>query len=203
MSSEERIGRKIRDIRRSRQVTLQALASATGLTKGYLSKVENSGKAAPVSTIFKIARALEVNPADLFVEAEPVEKVSVVRNGQREVVARGTPEVGYTYESLCGGMAGKQILAYMLTVPPKGASSLTQYEHEGEELLVVSEGSMVFHYGGQDIDLEEGDSVFFDPSAVHSVEAHGSQPAKVIMIVSAPSRSMPAGQGKVESSTRV
>ncbi len=42
MLDEAEIGRKIKQLRLERGLNLQDLANTTGLTKGYLSKVENS-----------------------------------------------------------------------------------------------------------------------------------------------------------------
>ena len=40
-SLSEQIGRRIRDARKSRGMTLEALAREAGFTKSYLSKIEN------------------------------------------------------------------------------------------------------------------------------------------------------------------
>ena len=57
---EKIISNNIKKLRTRKKLTLQALAKRTGLTKGYLSKVERSEKAPPYSTLTKIAGALEV-----------------------------------------------------------------------------------------------------------------------------------------------
>ena len=52
---EELIARNIHHLRKQRKITLDRLAELTGLTKGYLSKIERSEKAPPYSTLNKIA----------------------------------------------------------------------------------------------------------------------------------------------------
>ena len=54
---EKIICRNIKKLRKQNHLTLENLASLTGLTKGYLSKVERSQKAPPYSTLNKIAGA--------------------------------------------------------------------------------------------------------------------------------------------------
>ena len=55
MIPESQIGKNIKALRLSQKQTLESLAAKAGITKGYLSKVENSDKAPPISTLIVIA----------------------------------------------------------------------------------------------------------------------------------------------------
>jgi transcriptional regulator with XRE-family HTH domain len=57
MVDEREVGKRIKARRLSKGITLQELAKKTGFTRGYLSKVENSTKAPPVSTLITLAKA--------------------------------------------------------------------------------------------------------------------------------------------------
>ncbi len=52
------IYQKIKQLRLKRKITIQDLSAKTGLTAGYLSKIENSEKPPPIPTLVKIAYAL-------------------------------------------------------------------------------------------------------------------------------------------------
>jgi transcriptional regulator with XRE-family HTH domain len=52
------LGRKIRDLRLRRGLTVQQLAEATGLSKGFISQVENSRTSPSLATLQDLARAL-------------------------------------------------------------------------------------------------------------------------------------------------
>ena len=47
-------------------MTLERLASATGLTKSYLSKIQNSRKLPPIATLSRIAQALGTGIGSFF-----------------------------------------------------------------------------------------------------------------------------------------
>ncbi|MGZ3569003.1 MAG: helix-turn-helix domain-containing protein, partial [Thermodesulfobacteriota bacterium] len=64
--AEKEIISKMRSLRKSREVSLDKLAKMTGLTKGYLSQIENSTKSPPFSTLDKIAYALGVDITYFF-----------------------------------------------------------------------------------------------------------------------------------------
>ena len=61
MIQESELGKRIKEYRMKKGLTLQKLEEKTGFTKGYLSKVENTKKAPPVSTLVVLAKALEVS----------------------------------------------------------------------------------------------------------------------------------------------
>ncbi|MFP4348264.1 MAG: helix-turn-helix domain-containing protein [Thermodesulfobacteriota bacterium] len=52
--NEKIISRNIQKLRKRQKLTLQDLADRTGLTKGYLSRVERSEKAPPYSTLIDL-----------------------------------------------------------------------------------------------------------------------------------------------------
>ena len=66
--NEKRIGHRIKKLRLSKKMTLESLAKSTGFTTGYLSRIENSENAPPISTLSKIAQALEVDISFLLYE---------------------------------------------------------------------------------------------------------------------------------------
>ncbi|MBN1460904.1 MAG: cupin domain-containing protein [Armatimonadetes bacterium] len=162
-------------------LTLQNVADQTGLTKGYLSKIETSGKAAPVPTLARIAAVIGVPLAELFGGVEKTERISVVRADERQQLARGAREFGYMYELLCVGIDNKYMEPYILTIPANTTCPTT--EHDGEELLFVLDGVMKFRLGEHEFQLQKGDSVYFDASIRHFGEAVGSVDVKCVMVV--------------------
>ena len=74
------LGKKIRDLRFRRGMTVQQLAEATGLSKGFISQVENSRTSPSLATLQDLARSLETSVAYLVVEEEQVPHV--VRAGR-------------------------------------------------------------------------------------------------------------------------
>jgi transcriptional regulator with XRE-family HTH domain len=72
------IGGTIKTLRQEKNVTLPALAQMAGLSKGLLSKMENSSDANPsLSTLYKIAEALD-EPLSTILETEQVQLKRVI-----------------------------------------------------------------------------------------------------------------------------
>lgn len=183
--NEKVISQNIKEHRLARGLSLEQLAEMTGLTKGYVSKIERSGKAPPFSTLIKIAAALGVDVVNLI--AEEVEtpadtKICVVRKGEgKEVATRGTL-YGYHYEALAHQKTGKNMEPYIISAVTEKEEEAT-FSHEGEEFQYVLEGTHEFIYGEQKYLLHEGDSIYFDASVPHSGRSIGNKRSKILAIV--------------------
>lgn len=59
-------GLRVRELRRARGLTQEALAHAATLHPTYLSGIERGHRNVALANIFKLADALEVEPGELF-----------------------------------------------------------------------------------------------------------------------------------------
>ncbi|MAE51064.1 MAG: hypothetical protein CMH27_04575 [Micavibrio sp.] len=60
------IGRRIANIRAEKKVSQDDLAGMAELNRGYISRIENGHVSFSVPILLKIAKALDVPPADFF-----------------------------------------------------------------------------------------------------------------------------------------
>jgi len=180
---EQLISRNIKRYRLNKSFSLDQLAKLCGLTKGYVSKIENSEKAPPFSTLIKIATALEVDVGLLIAEDHegPEDtRICIVRKGEgRAVMTRGAL-YGYHYEALAQKKSGKNMEPYVILPVTENE---TVFSHEGEEFQYVLEGTHEFTYGDQRYTLHKGDSIYFDASVPHSGRSVGKKRAKILAII--------------------
>jgi transcriptional regulator with XRE-family HTH domain len=184
--SEADIGKRIKSLRNKKRITLESLAAETGFSKGYLSKVEKSEKAPPVSTLGTIARALGVTISMLLGEESPASPISLVKKEERPLITRDGTRFDYSYEAVAHKFADKMMEPFILTLPvnPK---KRTLYQHEGQEILFVLEGTMKFLHGAEELIVEEGDCVYFDSGIPHFGESMGNKAVKCFMVIYNPS----------------
>ena len=169
-------------IRKLRELTLEDLAERTGFTKGYLSKVENSEKAPPVSTLLNIAKAMAVSMSELFGESREPTTLSLVKKSERQQMARNGTSFGYSYETLAHKYPNKKMEPYILTIPPE-IEDHPLFQHQGEELIFVLQGTLKFWHGENEYLLEEGDSIYFDSGMPHRGFALGSREVKILIVM--------------------
>jgi transcriptional regulator with XRE-family HTH domain len=184
------ISDRIRKLRIEKGWPLGRLADIAGLSKGYLSQIENSEKNPPIGTLTKIAFGLGVDVIYLISGenrqvADPA-KCSIVRADQRRlIIHRGAPS-GYRYESITYNKTDRQMDAYIITVGPQPPKEPLM--HEGQEIVFTLEGRHEFNYDGRKIEVGPGDCLCFDSDRPHFSRSLGNQPARVLVVFSAPQK---------------
>ena len=182
MIIEAEIGKRIRKYRLQNNFTLQELADKTGFSKGYLSKVEKSGKAPPVATLSVIARELGASVSVILGEETLNDSICLVRQNERKLMAKSGEEFGYAYEALANPYPNKHMEPFILTYPSDDAIKHT-FQHDGEEMLFVLRGKMRFKYGNSEFILDKGDCVYFDSGVAHTGEPIGKEPLKTLIVL--------------------
>jgi transcriptional regulator with XRE-family HTH domain len=180
------IGRKIREIRKAKALTLQNLSTLTGLSKPLLSQIENEIVVPPISTLLRISKALSKEIAFFFQGPNHDQKVTVVRAFERERLDTkqlGRPEAGYFYESLAYKKGRKTMEPFMIEFETKDERDLSFYSHEGEEFIFVLEGSLEFRTRDEVHQLAPGDSLYFESDVPHAYRAVGEENAKAIAVL--------------------
>ena len=185
MIDEAQIGSTIKSLRLARNLTLEDLAQMTGYTKGYLSKVENSAKAPPVSTLIVLSKALQVPVSEILEESAVPHKCSVVTKSERQVMGRSEIGFGYSFETLAHTYPDKKMEPSILTIPGDSRESAV-FQHEGEEMMLVIQGRMRFFYGDEEYILETGDCVYFDSSTPHYGLPADGRNVKCVMVIYVP-----------------
>ncbi len=185
------LGKKIREIRLKRGLTLQEVSELTGLSKATLSQIENQVTIPPIATLLKISRALGQHIADFFQDETPVtDRISVVRAEERqESINRMQVEarrIGYRYESLAHHLADKKMEPFIVEIEPREESAAIFYNHKGEEFLFVMEGELEFRGGDKIISLKPGDSLYFDSEIPHALRGLKGRAAKVLAVIYSP-----------------
>jgi transcriptional regulator with XRE-family HTH domain len=180
---EKIISRSIRNARLRKKLSLEKLSDLSGLSPGYISKVERSEKAPPLSTLSKIALALDVDLAHLLrEEADVLDDVplAIVRKDKRKTVKTRGSLYGYQYEALAYNKPGKNMEAFIIS---PAFDEKIAFQHDGEEFMYVLEGVHEFMYGGEKHILRKGDSIYYDARVPHSGRSLGKKKAKILAVM--------------------
>jgi len=181
--NERSIAKNIKNLRLNKKISLDKLSQLTGLTKGYLSKIERSHKAPPLSTLNKIALTLDVDVTFFLKEnSEEVRdtRLTVLKNRDRKKVVTKGSLYGYEYEALAYNKPGKNMEPFIIS---PALNKEATFQHDGEEFMYVLEGIHEFTYDGKKYILRRGDSIYFDSRVPHSGRSLGGKKAKVLTII--------------------
>lgn len=180
---EQAIAQRIRQKRLALEWSLDKLAQVTGLSKGYLSQIENCEKNPPISTLTKIAFGLGQDVVTLITgestSPAPV-KFSMVKAGERKAITHTAAAPGSLYETVGYKKPDRLMDAYIVTVshdlPEKPMM------HYGQETTFVLEGRIEFYYDGHYYLAEAGDCLCFDSDRPHMSRSLSAEQAKVLVV---------------------
>ena len=151
------IGAKIKELRRAKKLTLQAVATETGFSTALISQIENNNISPPIATLSRLADYFGVKIGIFFSENEEECRFDLVRRNERtiipKVVAQDGTNHGYFYESLSRRKYNKKMEPFILTLNEKVMDTST-YSHDGEEFLFIMQGTAELLLDEQRITLE-------------------------------------------------
>jgi transcriptional regulator with XRE-family HTH domain len=184
---EKTVAGKLRKLRHNKDITLKALASATGFTEGYLSRIENSKTIPPIPTLDRIAHGLGMNISYLLQEEEEIHPRDPNPNLQvfkkKDISERKRDQdnqKGYRFEALALEMSERNMHPYLIKAE-FDFGDLQQ--HDGEELIYILEGSFEFLHGSNKYVLEKGDCVYYYAHIPHCGRSIGKKRAKVLTVI--------------------
>ena len=153
------MGPRLRQLRTKRGLSLAEVASAAGISVGFLSALERSQMSASVGTLRKLARYYRTNILEFF---DPTESsVRLVSPSKRKVLEAGP---GVRMELLAWGNTVME--PHLFRVAPNTGSG-ESYSHEGEEFLFVLRGELLIALAGEEYHLKRGDSFYFESATPH------------------------------------
>ena len=202
------IGDRLREVRRSRGLSLRALAETLGVSPSFISQVENGRTRPSVSTLYAIVNELGISLDELlFTDAR-----SLAVNGQ-PTISPGLPGFPLPVDPvqrserrtsirLASGVVWERLTTesipnvdfFHVTYEVGGASCPEDefQRHAGQEWGYVMNGSLGVRIAFEEYLLQVGDAITFDASAPHRLFNAGDEPVHSVWFVIGRRPSRPA-----------
>jgi transcriptional regulator with XRE-family HTH domain len=174
------VGQRLRLLREERGVSMRSLARRSGLSANALSMIERGLTSPSVSTLTKLANALEV-PIMAFFRQEPERQKVVFRKAAER---NRVPFPRGVWEGLGGEYFVGRVEAFLLTVENGGGSGPHGMIHTGHEFVFCLRGMLEYEVDGQRFMLEAGDSLIFAAQLNHRWRNPGKNVANVVVLIS-------------------
>lgn len=158
------VGRKIRHLRKTHQLTIKQLAGGCGISPNAISLLERGEVAPTIATLCKIAAALGAPVSSFFQEVCPNEII----------LTRGDP--------LAQTPVDKAVRTFSCIVSPPG-SGPEMGRAGGREMVLCLSGQIEYEVDGQSYQLEPGDTLSFNGQVLHCWRNCGLVPAAVVMVL--------------------
>ncbi|MEH0153262.1 XRE family transcriptional regulator [Limibacter armeniacum] len=175
------IGKAIKEIRQDKRLSLQEVSQKSDVTPSLLSKIENFRTVPSLPVLFNIARALDVDMAELVrnVRHSSMDYI-LIRKGEVSPIERSDSE-GLRYFDLIS-QAITNVNMRVNLVEVSGNVHRPPIATNGLELLYVIHGDINYGLGEEMIELHEGDTLFFDGNIPHSVTNDTDQKALLFKV---------------------
>lgn len=167
------LGRRLRDERRRRRLTLEELASASGVSRSMLSEVERGSRVPTVLVLDRIATGLGTSIARLMRDELPARTV-VLRRDEQDVARDAS---GWERRILSPVLGGVEFEFMRTTIGPGvDAGVFAPHAAGSREYLAVESGTLALTLDDEQVRLRRGDSIFYGGDCHHGFANPGRRP---------------------------
>ena len=175
VSRTVQIGARLRKSRLLRGLSIEQVASSTGLTKGFISQLERDLTSASVASLIRICEAVGISVGSLF---EP-SRTDLVRALQAPPINFGGENV---VEHLLTPANSRNLQVIRSDIAPLGGSGGEPYTLSGDaEVAHVLQGRLDLTVGAEQFRLQRGDTLTFSPRESHSW--HNPSPTRHSIVI--------------------
>lgn len=169
-STDTNIGAALRDIRETQDISARQLSDDSGISPAMISRIESGQVSPSIATMAALSDALEVPLASLFRDvASQRTDFTHVSKGEGVVSTRMMGDHIHHYVNLTAHRRrDMNFEAHVVTVKKQECPPPTYVAH-GVVFMHVLQGSALFIYGKQSIELHQGDSLTIDAELMHGV----------------------------------
>jgi transcriptional regulator with XRE-family HTH domain len=174
------VGERLRELRQERDMSMRALARASGLSANALSMIERGRTSPSVSTLYKLADAMGV-PITAFFRQEPPRQDVVYRKSDERT---RVPFMRGLWEGLGGESFVGRMEPFMLTLESGASSGPFGIVHTGHEFVLCLRGQLEYQVENQRFILEAGDSLLFAAQLKHRWRNLGKTVCNAMFVLS-------------------
>lgn len=178
------IGNKIKEVRKAKGITVQALADRAEVSKGLISQIENNRAIPSLPVLMKVILSLQINLPDFFEELRSVSgeaPVLIVKKSDYRTIQKEADK-GFEYKRILTRTIAGGSTDIVLLELKKGTSRKRLVHTEAFEYKYIIRGSLKYEIDGKDYLLEEGDSIFFDGRLGHRLSNPGTSDTLMLVI---------------------
>jgi transcriptional regulator with XRE-family HTH domain len=178
---EQLIAKQIRELRESRRLTLEQVATRANMSKSFLSKVERCNVSISIAALSRLANAFNVPIGEFFDGDEPDSEVIYVPRGESRSVSCTHRNLYYDYEVLIPRRGTRIMQPTMISIDGRKAHFELR-QHPGEQFIFMMEGKMDYVCGNREFTLLPGDCLYLNARVPHGPRVKRSQRARYLVV---------------------
>jgi transcriptional regulator with XRE-family HTH domain len=176
------IGEKVRQLRIAKNLKIRQLSELVECTPSLISQLERGKTDPSISMLKKIARALDANIVDFFMEGVAHEDIVT---GMKDRVDIQLKRWDARIQSLVKNVTNKKMQPFYTVIKPGGGSH-GLYSHEGEEFGFLLSGRLELILNDRIHTVRQNESFYFSSQIPHNWGNTGKEDAVVIWVITPP-----------------
>jgi len=178
----QEIAERLRGLRDLLNIPTNEMARICHVSNDEYLGYESGETDIPVSSLENISKKYNIELTALLFGTEPNMKTFfLTRAGQGTAMERTH---AYKYQALAAGFAGRKADPFIVTVEPTDENTpLHLNSHDGHEFNYVLDGQLLLSIDGHELNLNEGDSLYFDATRPHGMKALNVKYVKFLAII--------------------
>jgi len=180
-SINRHLGSRLKQLRANRQWSLEALASASGVSRSMLSQIEREQANPTLAVTLRIARAFGLSLGEFLEMPGASSGVTVIRADDRTYDYRSDKDC--RIRTLSPLNLEKDVEFYELRLQAGGALRSAPHFEGTREFLVVQKGRVRITSAGDSEELNAGDSANYRADVAHAIENLGKADAVLFLLV--------------------
>jgi len=186
MTHDSKIGARIQLFRGRNELTIEQLAQNAGLDPALVEAIEAGKTQPPIGVLIKLARALGQRLGtfmDGVASCDPVISKLGAEDSDHDTPGK-YPQI-YHYVPLAADKIDRHMQPLYIELNPADENT-PMSSHEGEEFMLVLDGTLEVKHGRHTHVLKKGDTIYYDAVVPHRVAAAPGTTAKVCAVVYEP-----------------
>ncbi|MBK8231689.1 MAG: helix-turn-helix transcriptional regulator [Candidatus Eisenbacteria bacterium] len=185
MSSKERVGSRIRQVRTQQAKTLRDVESASGFSSTHISEIERGRTCPTIGALIQIAQALDKDPS-FFIEERELDEVCVTSRDERPMPEASILHVkgtGILLESLTGGILGGRLQAFEFRLEPGAEGSIVDLPEAIDACIYCLAGGLEITLSERALQLASGSSTHTTVDGTIELRNPGREAGRCLIIL--------------------
>lgn len=174
------LGHRVKQLRSDRGWSLEALASASGVSRSMLSQIEREQANPTLAVTLRIAQAVGMTLGELLQAPGAASSVSVIRADDRAYHYRS--DKNCRVRTLSPLNLEKDVELYEVQLQPGGALRSAPHFEGTREFLTVQKGRVRVESAGDSEVLQPGDSASYRADVPHAIVNAGRSEAVIFLV---------------------
>lgn len=176
------VGATLQKLRLARNLTLEDLSRAAGVSKSMLSQIEREKANPTIAVAWRLSNALGVSIAELLApEARETDSIRVLEAHEMPTMAGN--HAGYVLRILSPLELAGKFEWYELVLSPNGELASTPHDPGATEHLTLLQGAMELEVNGEKKKLKNGATARYQADRPHCIRNLGKTEAKALMVL--------------------